>query len=141
MEAVNILIADDDPGEVDRIRTALRNVINETTVLTDREEVRDRILGRGRWSGERRRPDLAILDAQMMGEECYDLIAEADLGDTVVAVMDRFPTMEKVERARRAGVSAYAPKPLHLESLAEMLQDVRRISVAVVRGRSVEVKE
>lgn len=142
MRAVDIVYATSDREEAERVRHALRHVSNRLEVFTDPASAADRMLRRGAFSSERRTPDLVVLDAELLGEGCYDLLREyreREDGQTVVAVVERDPEMDRVERARRAGADAYAAKPLDLQSLAELLEDVSGVHFAVVRDDSLEV--
>lgn len=142
MEAVDILIADSDPNEAARVQHALRHIRNRLEVFTDPERAVDRLLQRGEFEDEQRAPDLILLDAELLGPGCYDLIKSyrgAELKHSVIAVLEADPDLERVERARKAGASAYTRKPLTLQSLAELLEDVEGIDLAAVRDGSLEV--
>lgn len=145
VEAVDILIAESDPVEADRVRDALRPVLNSVTVFHDGERAADYLLQRGEFAGERRTPDMILLDAELIGDGCWRLLkrlrSEPRYDDALIAVISSDPSLEKAERAREAGVTWFVGKPVKIETLALLVEDLEDMGLAVIRARGLPGSE
>lgn len=139
MEAVDILICESDEHEARAIHRALRPILNRVTIVTTAKDAKDCLYRRGRWSDERRVPDLILLDADMVGTDCWELLCEltasGPFADSVFVVLSADPSMEKAERARASGAEWFVGKPVRMDTLARITDSLEDMGLAVIRAR------
>lgn len=138
----DILVVEPNPQRAERIRGALSPLVNWVEVFTDGSEAHDYLMGEGEYEGNRRVPGLVILDADVMGDACFETVARMRdmerFRGTKVVVVSAEPDLDSIRRARQAGASRYNGKPLTLDALAQMLGSVEDLDPAVVHSRLVQ---
>jgi two-component system, response regulator PdtaR len=73
---------------------------------------------------ERERPDLAILDVKMPGEDGVEVARRVAGGKTSVILLTAFSQRHLIESARDAGVAAYLVKPFRSPELLRVVEEV-----------------
>lgn len=139
VETVDILVGEGNSGSVNDIEAALRPLHNRVTVMSDPTELKDYLIDAARGEVEHRIPDLVILDRELLGDQCWpfieDLQQEPLFNGTMLAIMTDERDKVIVDRAMRAGVDWFIPKPLTIEHLADLISDMNHLHMAVVRVR------
>lgn len=140
VEAVDILIAESDPLEAKIVHGALDRLLNNrVTVLTDAEETLDYLLQRGGYAEERRAPDLIILDVDLIGDDCWEMLSglrdRPGLEEAMIVVISSSASIAQAGRAEDAGVNWYSGKPINLENLSRIIEDLEDLGIAVIRAR------
>ena len=71
-------------------------------------------------------PDLILLDTMMPGMDGFETLAKIRrfYPDARVLLLAGMPTVEEVERARKAGAAGYMSKSARIEQLSEAVQEV-----------------
>ena len=109
-----VLIADDDPITVKRIKETLAP--HEYSVLSARN---------GKEclkSARKHKPDIIILDVIMPVMDGIEALAELrKSSDVPVVIMSAYGNPDKVEEARELGIECFLNKPFDPEVLAEVL--------------------
>lgn len=144
VEAVDILIAEADDEDAARIRDAMGPLVNRVEMTRSAQETADRLFHRGRWSRERRTPDLVILDAGMIGDGCWQMIERLKgrdgYEDSVIVVVagkdgEDADRAGQSRRAYEAGARWFVGKPVRTDVLRRIVDDLEDMGFAVVRAR------
>ena len=137
LAAADIMVVDADPLDADKIERALSALVNRVTVFNDPSEAADYLMRRGRYAGNRRTPDLLILDAELMGEGCWEVIRDLrerpEYEDTAVVVVEDDPPAGHVMKAREVGADHFESKPVSMLRMAQLVARQRHLDMAVVR--------
>ncbi len=119
--ALNLLLVDDNP----RIRQLLRTILSELDDVTVREasDGGGAIEACAAW-----KPDIAIVDCEMSPMGGLEFIEQVRAGATrapanlPIIMMTGHAELQRVMRARRAGVSGFIAKPLSVGAVLGRLQ-------------------
>jgi len=127
-EIKRILLADDDPNDVELALTALanHNLANEVMVARDGEETLDILLRRGEYAElEGGNPAVILLDLKMPKVDGLDVLrrirAEEQLKLLPVIVLTSSRQDRDIIDAYALGVNAYVVKPVSFDHLADVV--------------------
>jgi CheY-like chemotaxis protein/anti-sigma regulatory factor (Ser/Thr protein kinase) len=121
LDAVRVLVVDDDDDALEVVRTALGDAgASVTTART----ARDALAARGPF-------DVIVSDIAMPEMDGYELIERmrqrVDTRDIPAIALTAYARPDDVERAKRAGYDAHLSKPLEIPTLVDTVQrSVRR---------------
>jgi len=140
MEAgiVNVLLVEDDPGDVLLVREAFAEgrLENRLDVVGDGVEAMRYVRGEGDYAG-RRRPDLILLDLNLPRKSGAEVLAEikADpaLATIPVVVLTTSEAEEDVLRSYQHHANAYVTKPVDFERFREIVHRIDDFFVGIVR--------
>lgn len=136
MTPVDIFILERDPITAGEMRRALDPLLNRVDVFHDPERAVDYLLSRGEFDGNRRTPELIILDADLLGAECWQFLERLNRMDRYqasdVVVVSRDATMGDVMRARRAGAGRIEGKPVDANTLLRLVAGREGVDMAVL---------
>ncbi|HXG58412.1 MAG TPA: response regulator [Thermoanaerobaculia bacterium] len=137
---ITILLADDD--EEDRMLTAdaLREsrVVNDFRIVVDGEDLLDYLYRRGKYSAPDAapRPGLILLDLNMPrkdGREALrEIKADPDLRRIPVVVLTTSKAEEDIFRTYDIGANSFITKPVHFQSLVQLMKDIGRYWIEIV---------
>jgi CheY-like chemotaxis protein len=121
MMAINVLVVDDNPA----IRQILRAILGEVDALEVREssDGKDAIEQSFAW-----KPDIAIVDCEMTPMDGLKFTEMVRAGSTPlprtlpIIMMTGHAEVQRVMRARKAGVSGFIAKPLSVGQVLGQLQ-------------------
>jgi CheY-like chemotaxis protein len=124
---VNILLADDDPGDCNLTQRAFASakLSNRLYVVNDGQEALDFLLHRGRYEDpeDAPRPDLVLLDLNMPkvdGREVLERMrSESTLRRIPVVVLTTSKQEEDILRSYDLGVNSYINKPVSITAFME----------------------
>jgi len=134
---VEILIVDDNPGDVELTKAALRDarILNEVHVVYDGEEAL-RFLRRVGNYASAPLPDLMFLDLAMPKVDGFRVLAEMksdpELRRIPVVVMSSSSAEKDLARAYDAQISAYMIKPSDLDAYFTAIRSVKELWFNVV---------
>lgn len=124
-EALQILLVEDNPGDVRLTREALGDTGLE--VARDGEEALE-LLGEAR-RGVRSRPDLILLDLNLPRRGGFEVLHEiksvVELRSIPVVVLSSSDSEEEIAAAYRAHANCYVVKPVSLDAFMRTLQSIR----------------
>lgn len=131
-EPILILMADDDPEDIEIAREALASarLANTLHVVGDGEELLDYLNRRGKYQdpASSPRPGLILLDLNMPkmdGREALSEIkANEDLRRIPVVVLTTSSAEEDIYRSYDLGVSGYITKPVSFASLVDAMSQL-----------------
>src|SRR6185437_13898046 len=126
-EIVNVLLVEDDPGDVLLVREVFAESElppNRLDVVSDGVEAMRYVRGEGDYAG-RERPDLILLDLNLPRKSGAVVLAElkgdASLAMIPVVVLTTSEAEEDVMRAYRRHVNAYITKPADFTRFREII--------------------
>jgi chemotaxis family two-component system response regulator Rcp1 len=135
--AVEILLVDDNPGDVELTKVALRDakIVNTIHVVRDGAEALAFLRCEGEFA-DAPRPDLVLLDLKMPKVDGFQVLAEMksepDLRSIPVIVMSSSSAEKDLVRAYDAQVSAYLVKPSNFDEYFNAIRAVKELWFHVV---------
>jgi CheY-like chemotaxis protein len=137
-EPVEILLAEDNPGDVKLTRKALEKgrLANNLHVVNDGVETMQFLRGEGEFEG-RPRPDLVLLDLNMPrkdGREVLEEIKESkQLKRIPVVVLTSSEAEEDVLRSYDLHANAYLTKPVDFDGFIDVVGTLEEFWLQVVK--------
>lgn len=118
---ITLIIIDDHPMVRDglEIMLASRRIFKIVKTLASGQEAVAYIRGHGA-------PDVIISDVRMQGMDGFETLAKIKrfYPDARVLLLAGMPTMEEVERARKACAAGYMSKSARIEQLSDAVQEI-----------------
>jgi CheY-like chemotaxis protein len=135
--AIEILLVEDNPGDVRLTRELLRGakILNRVTVAGDGEEAMALLRG----TGETRafRPDLILLDLNLPRKSGQEVLAEVKQDETLrtipVIVLTTSNAELDVLRSYRLHANGYIVKPVDLHRFVEIVHAIDAFWLGVLR--------
>ena len=135
--AVEILLVDDNPGDVELTKVALRDakIVNTIHVVRDGAEALAFLRCEGEFA-DAPRPDLVLLDLKMPKVDGFQVLAEMkaepELRSIPVIVMSSSSAEKDLVHAYDAQVSAYLVKPSNFDEYFNAIRAVKELWFHVV---------
>jgi CheY-like chemotaxis protein len=135
--AIQILLVEDDPGDVLMTREALAEskLINDLVVLADGREAIDYLKAAA--EGTKTRPDLVLLDLNLPrvdGREVLQFIkGDERLRRIPVVILTTSSAEEDIVRSYDLYANAYVTKPVDFEQFMGVVRKVDEFFISVVR--------
>ena len=134
---VNVLLVEDDPGDVLMTREAFdENLHNRLDVVTDGAAALA-YLRREDGYAEAPRPDLILLDLNLPRRDGREVLQEVkddpDLQHIPVIVLTTSQAEEDVLRSYQLHANAYVTKPVDFDSFIEAIKQIDHFFVSVVQ--------
>jgi CheY-like chemotaxis protein len=137
-QPIEVLLVEDDPGDVLLIREAFdfNKVHNNLNVVSDGEQALDYLRGTGDYAG-RTRPDLVLLDLNLPRKDGREVLAEVksdpDLRTIPIVVLTTSEAEEDVLKSYQLHANAYVTKPVDFERFVSIVRQIDDFFVSVVR--------
>jgi CheY-like chemotaxis protein len=138
LNAIDVLLVDDDPGDTLMIREAFADnkVRNELACVADGVEAMQYLRREGRY-GSAPRPDLILLDLNLPRKDGREVLAEIK-GDPVlstipVVVLTTSHAEEDVLRSYQLHANAYVTKPVDFDRFIQVVRQIDEFFVTVVK--------
>ena len=138
VEAVDILLVDDDEGDVLLTRKALKSgkLFNTLNVAKDGVEALEYLRQEGPFKNATR-PDLILLDLnmpRMNGKETLEAIKnDADLKSIPVVILTTSDADKDVLQSYDSHASCYVTKPVDLRQFTNVVQSLQEFWLCVVK--------
>jgi CheY-like chemotaxis protein len=138
--AINILLVEDDPGDVLMTREALAEskLLNELHVVSDGREAIDYLTEAS--EGRHVRPDLVLLDLNLPridGREVLEFIKTQErLRRIPVVILTTSSAEEDIVRSYDLHANAYVTKPVDFDQFMDVVRKVDEFFVSIVRRAS-----
>ena len=145
-ESVNVLLVEDNPGDVRLTREAFKegNITDALHVVTDGVEALDFLHQRGEHA-DAPRPDIILLDLNLPrknGDEVLEEINDdPELSQIPVIVMTSSEAEEDIARSYKLHANAYLTKPIDPEEFVDVVRSFESFWLSVVRLPSCEETE
>jgi CheY-like chemotaxis protein len=137
-EPIEVLLVEDDPGDVLLIREAFEynKVHNTLNVVADGEQALAYLRREGDFAGAAR-PDLVLLDLNLPRKDGREVLAEVkadeELRTIPVVVLTTSEAEEDVLRSYQLHANAYVTKPVDFERFVAIVRQIDDFFVSVVR--------
>jgi CheY-like chemotaxis protein len=137
-EPVEILLAEDNPGDAKLTRKALEQgkVINNLNVVTDGVEAMGYLRQEGEYA-DRPRPDLVLLDLNMPRKDgrevLQDIKSDPDLRRIPIVVMTSSEAEEDIVQSYDLHANAYVTKPIDFDGFIEVVGSLEEFWLSVVK--------
>ncbi|MCX7670543.1 MAG: response regulator [Anaerolineae bacterium] len=137
LRPVDILLVEDNPGDVRLTQEALRNgkLFNRLFVVSDGEEALAFLRRQGKYA-DAPRPDLILLDLNMPrmdGRECLAILkADPDLRRIPVVILTSSDTEQDILRSYDLHANCYISKPVDLEQFMKVVRQIREFWITIV---------
>jgi CheY-like chemotaxis protein len=137
-QPIEVLLVEDDPGDVLLIREAFdfNKVHNTLNVVSDGEQALDYLRGTGDYA-DRVRPDLVLLDLNLPRKDGREVLAEVkgdpDLRTIPIVVLTTSEAEEDVLKSYQLHANAYVTKPVDFERFISIVRQIDDFFVSVVR--------
>jgi chemotaxis family two-component system response regulator Rcp1 len=135
--AIEILLVEDNPGDVRLIQEALRDgkVWNNPHVVTDGEAALDFVFRRGSYA-DSPRPDLVLLDLNLPKKDGREVLAviksDPDLRRIPVVVLTTSKEEEDVLRAYNLAANCYVSKPVEFDEFMKVIRMIEDFWLTIV---------
>jgi len=137
-EPVEILLAEDNPGDAKLTRKALEQgkVINNLHVVTDGVDAMAYLRQEGEYA-DRPRPDLVLLDLNMPRKDgrevLQDIKSDDDLRRIPVVVMTSSEAEEDIVQSYDLHANAYVTKPIDFDGFLDVVGSLEDFWLSVVK--------
>jgi CheY-like chemotaxis protein len=137
-EPVEILLAEDNPGDVKLTRKALEKgrLANNLHVVNDGVETMQFLRGEGPYT-ETPRPDLVLLDLNMPRKDGREVLEEIkdseDLKRIPVVVLTSSEAEEDVIKSYERHANAYLTKPVDFDGFIDVVSTLEEFWLQVVK--------
>jgi CheY-like chemotaxis protein len=135
---IEVLLVEDDPGDVLLIREAFEfnKVHNNLHVVSDGEQALAYLRREGEHAGANR-PDLVLLDLNLPRKDGREVLAEAkqdpELRTIPIVVLTTSEAEEDVLKSYQLHANAYVTKPVDFERFVSIVRQIDDFFVSVVR--------
>lgn len=137
-EPIEVLLVEDDPGDILLIREAFEynKVHNNLHVVNDGEQALDFLRREGEY-GDALRPDLVLLDLNLPRKDGREVLADVK-GDPAlrtipIVVLTTSEAEEDVLKSYQLHANAYVTKPVDFERFVSIVRQIDDFFVSVVR--------
>lgn len=137
VKSIDILLIEDNPGDVDLAREALENskMNNTLYVVEDGEEAMDFLYKQGQYT-QVPRPDLIILDLNLPKKDGREVLAEIKSDDTLrripVVILTTSKAEEDVLKTYNLHANCYVTKPLDLDRFLHVVRSIQNFWLSIV---------
>ena len=137
-QPIEVLLVEDDPGDVLLIREAFEfnKVHNNLHVVNDGEQALHFLRKEGEYN-EALRPDLVLLDLNLPRKDGREVLAEVkgdpELRTIPIVVLTTSEAEEDVLKSYQLHANAYVTKPVDFERFVSVVRQIDDFFVSVVR--------
>lgn len=137
-EPVEILLVEDNPGDVDLAKAALEDskVNNALHVVTDGQEAMDYLRRRGKYA-DVRCPDLVLLDLNLPKKDGREVLVEIksdpDLRRIPVVILTISKDEEDIFKAYDLHANCFITKPIDLSQFIKVVKSIEDFWLTIVK--------
>ncbi len=137
MRSINILLVEDNPGDVELTREALGSgkIKNKLEVVTDGEQALDYLFQRDEYA-DIELPDIILLDLNLPkvdGREVLAAIKSDDARKSIpVIVFSSSQAAKDIEESYQLHANCFVSKPVQLEDFMKVIQTIETFWVDIV---------
>ena len=137
VRVINVLLVEDDPGDVLMTREAFEEYLNNRLdVVNDGAEAIAYLRREGEYA-DAPRPDLILLDLNLPRRDGREVLAEVKADDSLrhipVIVLTTSQADEDVLRSYQLHANAYVTKPVDFDGFIEAIRQIDHFFVSVVQ--------
>jgi CheY-like chemotaxis protein len=138
MKSIEILLVEDNPGDVDLAREAMENgkVRNTLHVVGDGEAAMAFLRRKGEYA-DAPRPDLVLLDLNLPKKDGQEVLAEIKSDDNLkcipVVILTTSKSEEDISKSYNLHANCYITKPIDLRRFIEAVQAIEEFWFTIVK--------
>jgi CheY-like chemotaxis protein len=137
VRVINVLLVEDDPGDVLMTREAFEEYLNNRLdVVSDGSEALAYLRREGEYA-DAPRPDLILLDLNLPRRDGREVLAEVKADESLrhipVIVLTTSQADEDVLRSYQLHANAYVTKPVDFDGFIEAIRQIDHFFVTVVQ--------
>jgi CheY-like chemotaxis protein len=137
VRVINVLLVEDDPGDVLMTREAFEEYLNNRLdVVSDGSEALSYLRREGEYA-DAPRPDLILLDLNLPRRDGREVLAEVKADESLrhipVIVLTTSQADEDVLRSYQLHANAYVTKPVDFDGFIEAIRQIDHFFVTVVQ--------
>lgn len=135
---VDILLVEDNPGDVRLIREALQDakLLNQLSTMPDGKQALAFLYKQGSYA-QASRPDLILLDLNLPGKDGREVLAEIkadpNLWSIPVVIITSSEAEEDILKGYNAHANCYVTKPVDLEKFVTVVRSIEDFWVSIVK--------
>lgn len=136
--AVDILLVEDNPGDVRLIREAFHDgkVLNQVSTVSDGQQALTYLRKQGSYE-QASRPDLILLDLNLPRKDGREVLgeikADPDLRSIPVVIFTSSLADEDILRSYNTHANCYVTKPMDLEKFIAVMRSIEDFWVSIVK--------
>lgn len=138
MELIDILLAEDDPGDIELILAAFRanKMAYKIKVVTDGAETLDYIFRRGNYADRpEHHPKVILLDLKMPRVDGLEILRQVKRDPRLkfipVVVLTSSQQEKDIEESYNLGANAFVVKPVSFEKFQDMINRITQFWVVL----------
>jgi CheY-like chemotaxis protein len=137
-ETIDILLVEDNPGDIDLTREALEEakVLNRLHVVEDGEQALDFVFRRGPFANAPR-PDLILLDLNLPKRDGREVLEEirtaAEVTEIPIVILTSSQAEEDIVRAYRLHANCYITKPVNFVQFLKIIHAIEDFWLTIVK--------
>ena len=138
MNVVNLLLVEDNPGDIKLIQETLKEnrFLTELTVITDGEEALNYLKRRGEYEFEPH-PDLILLDLNLPKLNGQEILAEIkkdeELKRIPVIVLTSSTEESDIYKSYNLNANCYISKPVDLDNFIKVIRSIENFWLTIVK--------
>ncbi len=138
MNPVNLLLIEDNPGDIKLIQETLKEnrFLTELTVITDGEEALNFLKRRGEYEFEPH-PDLILLDLNLPKLNGQEILAEIkkdeELKRIPVIVLTSSTEENDIYKSYNLNANCYISKPVDLDNFIKVIRSIENFWLTIVK--------
>ncbi len=138
MNLVNLLLIEDNPGDIKLIKETLKEnrFLTELTVITDGEEALNYLKRRGEYEFEPH-PDLILLDLNLPRLNGQEILAEIkkdeELKRIPVIVLTSSTEENDIYKSYNLNANCYISKPVDLDNFIKVIRSIENFWLTIVK--------
>jgi len=139
MSSINILLIEDNPGDVELTREALTEsgkIMNHLEVAIDGEEALDYLYRRAKYSSAVK-PDLILLDLNLPKLDGRDVLKvikkDVELAKIPVIILSSSEAANDIQRSYQLHANCFVTKPVQLDDFIRVVQTIESFWIDIVR--------
>lgn len=135
---VDILLVEDNPGDVRLIQEGLRDgkILNHLSTVSDGQKAMDLLHKLGGYA-QATRPELILLDLNLPRKDGREVLqevkADPDLRSIPVVIITSSPVEEDILKSYKAYANCYITKPLDLHKFITVVKSIEDFWLSIVR--------
>jgi two-component system, chemotaxis family, response regulator Rcp1 len=135
---VDILLVEDNPGDVRLIREGLRDgkILNELSTVSDGQQAMDLLHQQGSYA-HARRPELILLDLNLPRKDGREVLREVktdpNLRSIPIVIITSSPVEEDILKSYNAHANCYITKPLDLHKFITVVKSIEDFWLSIVK--------
>jgi chemotaxis family two-component system response regulator Rcp1 len=135
---VDILLVEDNPGDVRLIQEGLRDgkILNQLSTVSNGQQAMELLRQQGNYA-QARRPELILLDLNLPRKDGREVLQEVktdpNLRSIPIVIITSSPVEEDILKSYNAHANCYIVKPLDLHKFINVVRSIEDFWLSIVK--------